>query len=166
MKTYQKIIIIILSVLLIAEIVAIGILVQSNQSQNQGENNLTSEEKAYPHLTFLSYDEYQDQLAKKEKSIFVIVQTTCGYCLQYKPILDEIAEEYQIPIYIVDILTMTDAEISEFLETAPYFTENPQWGTPLTLIMENKEQIAVSPGAMTKEATISFYQEQGLIPQE
>lgn len=165
MKTNQKVTIIFLVVIILIEILVFTKIYKgpnTEKNDSNQNNSLTSEEK-YMNLTFISYDQFKELYKSGNKFIVVLVQTSCGYCLQYKPILNEVAKENNIPIYILDILKMSDDEIKDLITSIEYLEENPSWGTPITFVIEKGITKGVLPGFVTKEATVQFYQEQGLI---
>ncbi len=117
----------------------------------------------YENLTELTYSDWKQMKEDGKQFVFVIVQTTCSFCHQYEPILDEIAKEQGIPIYLLDILKMQDTEFDEFIASLPYFSENERWGTPLTMIMKDGKITNTLSGLASKDETLSFYQQNGII---
>ena len=124
---------------------------------------INSDKEAYPYLNILTYNDYLTMLNNSSKNILVIGQTTCGYCNQYKPILNEIAFDKNIIINYIDITTLTQNEYQEFLSSLSYFNESKNWGTPLTLIVQDKKVIDYSEGMKNKKETISYYEGLGII---
>lgn len=124
---------------------------------------INANKEEYPHLNFLNYVDYIAMLKNKSKNILVIGQTTCGYCIQYKPILNEIAKENNIVINYIDIDVLTQKEYADFIESLDYFKKNENWGTPLTLIVENKSVVDYSEGIKNKSNTINYYKDLGII---
>lgn len=117
-----------------------------------------ADKEAYPHLNILNYNDYLAMLNNNNKNILVVGQTTCGYCNQYKPVLNEIAFDKNIVINYIDIATLTQNEYQEFLNSLSYFKENSNWGTPLTLIIQNKKVLDYTEGAKSKSDTINYYE--------
>lgn len=118
---------------------------------------INANKEEYPYLNFLNYADYTTMLNNKTKNILVIGQTTCGYCIQYKPILNEIAKENNIVINYIDIDVLTQKEYESFIESLDYFKKNENWGTPLTLIVENKRVVDYSEGIKNKSNTVNYY---------
>lgn len=160
MKTSKILIILGLVIVILVEGIIFYQQSQNLDNENQTET-LTQDEKDYPNLNFVNFAEYNQIYESGQKSIVVYVQEGCGYCIKYKPILNEIAKETGITINVLDILTLTDAEIEQLLNSLTYFSENENWGTPLTLILENKQAVDSLGGLASKENTLQFYQENG-----
>lgn len=119
--------------------------------------------KEYPYLTDISYTDYANLLAGEEKSIVVIGQTSCSFCIKAKPVLNEIAEEYGITINYLNYTNLTSEERSALTSSISYFEENSSWGTPLTLIVQNGELVGSSSGFQDKETFVTFFQTNGMI---
>lgn len=130
---------------------------------NESEIIIDSDKESYPHLNILNYNDYLAMLNNDKKNILIVGQTTCGYCNQYKPILNTIAYENNIVINYIDIAVLTQTEYQEFMESLSYFKENKNWGTPLTLIIQNKQVIDYSEGSKEKKETLNYYESLGLI---
>lgn len=126
-------------------------------------SNGSSEDSAYTSLSFIDYDKYKEIYDSKEKSIVVVGQTGCGACTAFKPVINEIAKEYHVTIYFVNLTDWTESETYDLLNSLSYFKDRETFGTPLTLIIENGDNIAEQEGHNTKETTVSFLKKHDLI---
>lgn len=113
-------------------------------------------------LNYLDYNTYKDKLESSDKQIFVITQTGCSHCENAKPVLKEIAKEYNCNINIVNTTSLSEEEQKKFMESLPYYNEE-QWGTPLILVVENKNIIDSMQGFSSKEDYIDFFKKNGYI---
>lgn len=114
-------------------------------------------------LNYIDYAAYNEMLEKGDREIFVAVQTGCSHCEEAKPALEEIAKEYNLKINIINIAKFTDEEEqNKFMSSLPYYNEN-QWGTPLMLVVENKEVKANKEGFSSKDDYVQFFKENGFI---
>ena len=96
------------------------------------------------YLTFINYEEYNNILKQSGKHIITIGQTGCSHCTNTKPVLNQIAKDYDLTINYLNITEMTKTENESFinsLEEIGYndeeFVSSKNFGTPLTLIIEN-----------------------------
>lgn len=114
------------------------------------ENGVISEDEEYkseyPNLNMIDFEQYKEILENDEKQIVVLGQTGCTYCEQTKPILDEVAENNEVTINYLNITNLSEDEFSELMSSLDYLNELESLGTPLTLIIENKEVIAHQDG--------------------
>ena len=104
----------------------------------------------------ISYDEYDTMLSEEKTFILVISREGCGYCDMYLPIIKEVAEEEQLPIYSVDLATFSEEESLAFTESNS-FLKKGDWGTPTTLILRGSEVIDELSGYTEKESVIEFF---------
>ena len=114
-------------------------------------------------INYVDYNDYKEIVESKERSILIVGQTTCSYCIQAKPILNSIAKENSDLVinYIeFNLLNSSDsAVVDEFISK----NVNSEWGTPLTLIIEDGKVIDKLPGLTTKEAYLAFFEKNGMV---
>lgn len=123
---------------------------------------VTSDDE-YENLGEITYDQYQCLYDSEEPFALILAQTTCSYCLAYKPIIDEYVGDNNLPIYIVEIDQLTEDETNSMLSSLSYFDDNTSWGTPLTLGIKDKKVVAEISGYTDDEETIdNFFSELGL----
>jgi thiol-disulfide isomerase/thioredoxin len=100
------------------------------------KTNVSDEDSAYKNINFIKYDDFKHLYDNSDSTILVLGQTGCGYCTQYKPIIDEIAKEENLDINYLDISNLSETEWSNLMKDLDsYFKDNEEWGTPLTLIV-------------------------------
>lgn len=126
------------------------------------KGNVELEEIKYP-LTLsgeaglhqITYDEYTEKVENKDAFIVIIERAGCSFCIQYMPIVSEVAEEKQIPIYYIDTDTLTSTEFNLLSSTNSYLKKN-NWGTPTTLFMLGDRVLDSIGGYVEKESVLSF----------
>ena len=72
-------------------------------------------------------------------SVVVIGQTTCSHCIATKPVLNHIAEDYDVVINYLNLTNM-DSEEQEKLTSSLKeigYADAENLGTPLTLIVKS-----------------------------
>ncbi len=100
------------------------------------------------------YEEYEKLLKSDDKSIIVVGQSTCGYCVQAKVILNEIAEENDVTINYLNVSYLTEEEGEKFTNSLDYFAGN--WGTPVMMITKDGEMVDIIEQLVTKEEYVEF----------
>lgn len=103
----------------------------------------------------ITYDEYKTFVENGDAFIVIIERAGCTYCIQYMPIIEEIANEKQIPIHYIDTDTLTNEEFNELSNTNSYLRRN-EWGTPTTLFMLGDRVLDSIGGYVEKEQVLSF----------
>ena len=124
------------------------------------ENKLISED-AELLLNYIDYDEYEKLLNGSEKSAVVIGQTKCGYCVQAKLILNDIAEENDVTINYLNYTDLSQEDYTSLIDSLDYFSGS--WGTPVMFILQDGKMIDVLSQLETKENYIKFLEENGVL---
>ena len=106
-------------------------------------------------IFLVTYGEYEDFVDGEEPFIVVIERAGCSYCIQYMPIVEEVAKEKKIPLYYIDTDTLSAEEFNELSTTNNYLKRN-NWGTPTTLFMLGDRVLENIPGYVDKENLLSF----------
>ena len=109
-------------------------------------------------LNYIGYDEYEKLLNGKDNSVVVVGQSTCGYCVQAKIILNKIAEEKDVEINYLNISYLKEEEGEKFESSLDYF-EDEQWGTPLMLIVKDGKLVDIIEQLVTEDEYIEFLEE-------
>lgn len=122
------------------------------------KENVVREETS---LNMIDYSEYNKILEAEDKEIIVFAASSCSYCIEAKPILNEIAKEHNLKINYFNIDKISDEEYYEIQKTLEFF--NSRWGTPTTVIVESKEQIDLISGLKSKEEFLKFFTNNGFL---
>jgi len=113
-------------------------------------------------LNYIGLKEYQELLAGKEKSVIVVGQSTCGYCVQAKLILNQIADENDVDIHYLNISYLEKEEGETFQNSLDYFKKD-SWGTPVMIVVQDGKMVDILESLNSKEGYISFLKKQGVL---
>ena len=103
----------------------------------------------------ITYNDYEEKVENGDAFIVIIERAGCSYCVQYMPIVEEVANEKKIPIYYIDTDTLSQDEYTELSTTNNYLKRN-DWGTPTTLFMLGNRVIDSIGGYVDKDSVLSF----------
>lgn len=147
-------------------LIIVGYIVSQN-----GKNTSTSEEKitAWKNIveakkfeTGLNEVEYSyiEALANvsEEPKLILVSRTTCSWCLKYKPLLLEVANEYKIPVIVIEVDT---DELSNKVQRL--YPSAFTGGTPATILAKGKEVIDKIGGYVEKDQIVEFFKNNNLI---
>ncbi len=109
----------------------------------------------------IDIDEYLALKKGSEKSIIFIARPDCSWCQLYTPVMKNIVYLYGIKVNHLNTNELTDEGKTKLLESDEYF--NNGYGTPLTLIVQNDEIVDIIEGYSSKEDTITFFKNNGII---
>lgn len=118
--------------------------------------DITASEE-YGNLGEIDYEQYQCLYNSEEPFALVLAQTTCSYCLSFKPVINSYAEKEDLPIYVIEIDQLSDEDRNAMLASLSYFDENQNWGTPLTLGIKNKEVVSEISGYTEDTGTLDDF---------
>lgn len=111
-------------------------------------------------FTEITYSEYEEKMNAKEPFLVIIVRDGCGYCEMYEPIVEEVANEYRLPIYYINMTNLNNDEYTALGTSNSYFKKNQgKWGTPTTLFMYGNSVIDSIPGYVAKDEFVKFVKE-------
>ena len=90
-------------------------------------------------LVELTYDEFTEKIDNEESFVLCVSRTTCSHCATYKPKLENVAKDYGIDLYYIDIDKYSEEEQDEF-EKIINFNDS----TPTTVFLKNGKETTAS----------------------
>lgn len=166
------VIITIISVLLLIFVLADG--TSSSNSNTNGEPTESSEVASDYDVSEFKEIKAQD-IAKESKGKNIIIyvgRSTCGYCVQYVPILKEVQGKYNYKTYYIDIAKILDFESStggildedanDIMQKIDKDFMKENWGaTPLTLVVKDSKLVDSIVGYVNSEALETLVKNNG-----
>ncbi len=120
------------------------------------------DKKAKLTLNYIDYSQYEKILKSDKANIVVIGQTSCTYCMKAKPILNQVAEDYDITINYLNMTELNEENLEKFNTSLKYLQEN-DWGTPLTLILKKGEVIDTANGLLDYDGYVNLFKNNQII---
>ena len=115
-------------------------------------------------LNYLDFESLKKTIKSKEKSLIVIGQTYCSFCIKFKPILMNVADTKNVKIYYMNYDAVEEqTELKEYLSN---FEEFSNFGTPLTIITENGKILDSLNGYRTENEFVKFLTDNNLLGEE
>ena len=105
-------------------------------------------------------DEVLEKLENKESFIVYVGYDDCQSCKEFKPILNQLIENYDITIYY---LTTDDKQTEDQLNEIQYNYFYRMYWTPTTYIVEDGEVIAIKEQLIEYEELVEWLKEYGKI---
>lgn len=106
--------------------------------------------------------EYFEIIKEDEYNFMFLGSATCGYCTKFKPVLAEVANDYDVNLYYIDLYNADQEDLQTLYSSDEYFTTE-EWGTPLNFLMKNGQRIAVLSGYNEYDSVIEFFKTNGVI---
>ena len=166
------VIITIISVLLLIFVLADG--TNSSNSNTNSEPTESSEVASDYDVSEFKEIKAQD-IAKESKGKNIIIyvgRPTCGYCVQYVPVLKEVQGKYKYKTYYIDIAKILDFESStggildedanDIMQKIDKEFMKENWGaTPLTLVVKDSKLVDSIVGYVNSEALETLVKNNG-----
>ena len=104
---------------------------------------------------------FNNYFNSKERTVIYYASTTCGWCSLQTPILETIAEDYDLDYVYVDTSKLSKSQAKEVADKLGIGTS-----TPTTVVVENKKVIDVANGFKPAKDYIAFFVENDLLPED
>ncbi|MBR6690269.1 MAG: thioredoxin family protein [Bacilli bacterium] len=105
--------------------------------------------------------EFNKQFNSKERAVIYYASSSCGYCELQKPILETIAEDYDMEYFEIDSATLGVKQRNEILEKLGI-----EQATPTTVIVQNGKVIDVAEGYTDGRKYVEFFASNEIIPED
>ena len=97
----------------------------------------------------------------EERKVIYYASSTCSYCEMQKPIIELIAEDYDIDYYAIDSNELSNSQRKAVLEKLGI-----EHATPTTVIVENGKVIDVQEGYTDGNNLVEFFKENEILPED
>ena len=148
----------IIVILVIALAFGVSNIKKDDSKSNNSNETVALEDAGFKEVTL---DEYLDLIKKDEKSIILVARPTCSYCEAFAPILSEAKDDLGLTINYIDTDKFSSDDWTTFNESLDYLSEN-EWGTPLTLIVQNGKVVDANNGYVELDAIKTLFTDNGL----
>lgn len=116
-------------------------------------------------LNYLDFDSLKKTIKSKQRTVIVVGQKYCSYCIRFKPILMKIADENKAQINYINYDEIEEQkELNEYLSDFKVFQGD--WGTPLTIVVENGKIVSTLSGYAEEGKFLQFLQNNELLKSE
>ena len=148
----------IIVILIIALAFGVSNIKKDDSKSNNSNETVALEEAGFNEVTL---DEYLDLVNGQDKSIILVARPTCSYCEAFAPILSEAKDDLGLTVNYIDTDKFSSDDWTTFNESLDYLSEN-EWGTPLTLIVQNGEVVDANNGYVELDTIKAFFTDNGL----
>ena len=105
--------------------------------------------------------EFNKEFNSKERNVIYYASSGCSYCELQKPILETIAEDYDIEYFEIDSATLAVKQRNEILKKLEI-----EHATPTTVIVENGKVIDTAIGYTDGQDYVEFFVENEILPED
>lgn len=97
----------------------------------------------------------------KDRKVIYYASSTCGYCELQKPILETVAEDYDIEYYSIDTNELSTSQRKKIIEKLEI-----EGATPAIAIVEDGKVVAQHTGYLDGSKLIKFFKENKVVPED
>lgn len=105
-----------------------------------------------------NFDKYYNS---KERTVIYYASSNCSYCTLQTPILETIAEDYDMDYYYLDSSKLAKKQREEVLEKLEI-----EHATPTTVIVEKGKVIDTAVGYTQGKDYVEFFKENDMVPED
>ena len=105
--------------------------------------------------------EFNEEFNSKERTVIFYASSACGYCELQKPILETIAEDYDMEYFEIDSATLGAKQREEIIEKLEI-----EGKTPTTIIVQNGKVIDTALGYTDGQDYVEFFASNEMIPED
>ncbi|HHW69519.1 MAG TPA: thioredoxin family protein [Tenericutes bacterium] len=106
-------------------------------------------------------DKFFEAYNSQERTLIYLGRPTCPACVKFKPILDEVKDEYGIDYVYINTDQVTNKELNKILNSMNLTTSN--FGTPYTIIAENGIIVDEITGYVEKDSLVATLKKGNII---
>lgn len=160
LKKLQICVYVIIAILLINTIALFAAMKDPSNSTESG----TETEETYDYdvsmFETIDADKFVEAYNGKETKVVYFGRSTCGYCVQFLPILQEAQAEYEYTTLYVDIESIDTEGQTKIMALDTFFEEN--YGTtPITVLVQNGKIVASQIGYVDYATFTAMLEENG-----
>lgn len=131
------------------------------KSENKNGTDSSEEVVGYDVSKFesITAGDFIDMFEADDETYFVYTgRSTCGYCVQFVPVLNQSIEEYDYTVHYLDVSTVSDSDYETIIGLDDELEENFGY-TPMVFVVHDGEVVDVNEGYSEYEAYQSFLEE-------
>ena len=106
-------------------------------------------------------NEFNEYFNSKERTVIYYASSDCGYCELQSPILETIADDYDMDYLEIDSSKLGSTQINEIIEKLEI-----EGRTPTTVIVQNGEVIDTAIGYTDGSKYVEFFASNEMIPED
>ncbi len=144
--------------LIVVLVIGLAFGVSNFKKDDVESNNVVTLETAG--FNEVSLSEYLELIKEDQKNIILVARPTCTYCEKFTPILKQAMDDMDLTINYIDTDKFSNDDWNTFYASLSYLSEN-EWGTPLTLIVQNGEVLDVNQGYVELNTIETFFSNNG-----
>ena len=147
-------------IVVVVLVIIVGIFAFGKNTEAKIEYELPLTLEGDSGLSEITYTEYKEKMESEKPLIVIIERTTCSHCINYMPVAEQFASDYNIPMYYINTDNLSQDEFTSLQKSNTFFKKKKDnWGTPTTIILVGNQAIDYLEGETDKDGLNSFLSE-------
>ena len=147
-------------IVVVVLVIIVGIFAFGKNTEAKIEYELPLTLEGNSGLSEITYTEYKEKMESEKPFIVIIERTTCSQCINYMPVAEQFASDYNIPIYYINTDNLSQDEFTSLQKSNTFFKKKKDnWGTPTTIILIGNQAIDYLEGETDEDGLNSFLSE-------
>ena len=147
-------------IVVVVLVIIVGIFAFGKNTEAKIEYELPLTLEGDSVLSEITYTEYKEKMESEKPFIVIIERTTCSHCINYMPVAEQFASDYNIPIYYINTDNLSQDEFTSLQKSNTFFKKKKDnWGTPTTIILIGNQAIDYLEGETDEDGLNSFLSE-------
>lgn len=146
----------ILGMLVIVLLIAVMVSNEKHIAKNMKIHNIT-------------FSEYQEKVKEDQFNIFILGMKDCSHCADYKPVVNQIANKYDLEVWYLDTNELEYDEYVYLHDNISVLKDryddagNPGIPTPVTVIYRNNYELDSRLGDIGQNGFLNMLNESGVV---
>ena len=147
-------------IIVVVLVIIVGIFAFGKNTEAKIEYELPLTLEGESGLSEITYKEYKEKMESEKPFIVIIERTTCSHCINYMPVAEQFASDYNIPMYYINTDNLSQDEFTSLQKSNTFFKKKKDnWGTPTTIILIGNQAIDYLEGETDEDGLNSFLSE-------
>ncbi len=131
---------------------------ESNTTSNISSNTTSNVEKKERNKSTDFLKDFYEAFDSKDVKVIFFARTSCGYCSLQKPILKNVAKDYDLDYFNIDTDELSETEVSEVMSALGI-----GGSTPNTVVVKEGKVLATSNGYLDGKAYVKYLVKNGVL---
>jgi len=106
-------------------------------------------------------DSFYEAFDSKSSKIVYLGRPGCGACASFRPVLEEVVEEYDLSYLDINTDNITTSQLRTIVEELGLDWDD--FGTPTLAVVKSGKVIKSQVGAMDEDGLVSFFKDSNII---
>ena len=130
----------------------------TSNTSNISSNTTSNTEKKERDKSTKFLKEFYEAFDSKDIKVIFFARTSCGYCQLQKPILKNVAKDYDLDYFNIDTDELSETEVSEVMSALGI-----GGSTPNTVVVKEGKVLATSNGYLDGKAYVKYLVKNGVL---